>query len=94
MTTAIAMLAARLLVPDGGDGRRVAIDGNDIRCVTLDQRETNERRLHAFICLDAVSGEVRGAFLRRNGKVFCPITGTYDGTCLTIEACGSQIRQC
>ena len=94
MKTALVLLAARLLAPDGGVGRD-AIDGTFIRCATLNQREVGGRRpLHAFICLDAGTGEARGAFLRRNGKVFCPITGAFDGTCLTLEACGEQQTEC
>ena len=92
-TVGMAVLAALLA---RGQSVRPAgrIVGEGMGCATLTQRELNFRGAHAMVCYEGFTGEVIGAYLKRNGKILCQVHGTYDGTCLVFTACGRVESGC
>lgn len=60
------------------------------------QREVHFKRLHMATTINFETGIVTGAFIRRNGTVYCDIVGTYDveTQCLHVDVCGVPTISC
>lgn len=90
-TVALSLLT---LLARGPHPLAAPLQGLDLRCIVLSQRETAFRRGHLFACTTG-AGTVLGALLHRNGTIACPLNGVFDEWgCLTIVFCGVEQRAC
>ncbi len=84
--------------------RRVATDlaatdfqGTDLGCIILPRRELRPHGYpgHGFFCEAAVSGEILGGVVNRNGRKLCEIRGAYSGNfCYAFDICGVPETLC
>jgi hypothetical protein len=66
------------------------IVASTLSCVAFSAGEAHAGGKHIFVCGNVVTGELLGAVLRRNGAVYCNLTGAVDLSrgCATISGCG------
>ena len=72
--------------------------GTDLGCIVLPRFELRPYGYpgHAFLCEDAVSGEVLGGVLNKKGRQLCDIAGFFvEGTtCYDFDICGTPETLC
>jgi len=71
--------------------------GTDIGCIVMPRFELRHYGYpgHAMLCEAAISGEVLGAVLNRNGRQLCDIAGFYVGDfCYDFDICGTPETLC
>jgi hypothetical protein len=97
---------AHLYRPDGNPAPKVIVPvqkvpGNYIGCVIVPTSSTRTLtglgRVHAVACVEATTGEVIVAVLRKNGTLYCSGKGYVDPantSCAIVNVCGVSDYYC
>src|SRR5437867_744848 len=72
------------------------VGSSTLACVAFAANEVQLGGRHIFVCGDAITGELEGAVLRRNGSVQCALSGAIDVSrgCAVIFGCGLSRSTC
>ncbi len=99
MNSALLLLLATRLLAGRDSAIRPELStsiGTSIACVGVSQAEVHRGRKHVYVCVDGLTGEVRGSVLKPNGVAVCDISGFADisTNCLTLSSCLVSGTQC